>query len=174
VKLLNTVERRKKIIDYLIKSKNPTKGNEFSEIFNVSRQVIVQDIAVLRAQGYEITATPQGYIITGKELEGFIEEIVSKHETIEDIREELNIVVDNGGEVIDVTVDHPFYGEFNGKLMIKSRLDVKNFLFQMEESNAEPLSKMNDGIHLHKIKAPSKEILEEIKEQLKNRGFLVE
>jgi hypothetical protein len=174
VKLLNTVERRKKIIDYLIKSKNPTKGNEFSEIFNVSRQVIVQDIAVLRAQGYEITATPQGYIITGKELEGFIEEIVSKHETIEDIREELNIVVDNGGEVIDVTVDHPFYGEFNGKLMIKSRLDVKNFLFQMEESNAEPLSKMNDGIHLHKIKAPSKEILEEIKEQLKNKGFLVE
>lgn len=174
MKLLNTVERRKKIIDYLIKSKNPTKGNEFSEIFNVSRQVIVQDIAVLRAQGYEITATPQGYIITGKELEGFIEEIVSKHETIEDIREELNIVVDNGGEVIDVTVDHPFYGEFNGKLMIKSRLDVKNFLFQMEESNAEPLSKMNDGIHLHKIKAPSKEILEEIKEQLKNRGFLVE
>ncbi len=171
---MNTVERRKKIIDYLIKSKNPTKGNEFSEIFNVSRQVIVQDIAVLRAQGYEITATPQGYIITGKELEGFIEEIVSKHETIEDIREELNIVVDNGGEVIDVTVDHPFYGEFNGKLMIKSRLDVKNFLFQMEESNAEPLSKMNDGIHLHKIKAPSKEILEEIKEQLKNRGFLVE
>lgn len=174
MKLLNTVERRKKIIDYLIKSKNPTKGNEFSEIFNVSRQVIVQDIAVLRAQGYEITATPQGYIITGKELEGFIEEIVSKHETIEDIREELNIVVDNGGEVIDVTVDHPFYGEFNGKLMIKSRLDVKNFLFQMEESNAEPLSKMNDGIHLHKIKAPSKEILEEIKEQLKNKGFLVE
>ncbi len=171
---MNTVERRKKIIDYLIKSKNPTKGNEFSEIFNVSRQVIVQDIAVLRAQGYEITATPQGYIITGKELEDFIEEIVSKHETTEDIREELNIVVDNGGEVIDVTVDHPFYGEFNGKLMIKSRLDVKNFLFQMEESNAEPLSKMNDGIHLHKIKAPSKEILEEIKEQLKNRGFLVE
>jgi hypothetical protein len=174
VKLLSTSERRKKIICYLIKANNPTKGSEFSEIFSVSRQVIVQDVAVLRAEGYEITATPQGYIITGKELEGFIEEIVSKHEKIEEIREELNIIVDNGGEVIDVTVDHPVYGEFNGKLMIKSRLDVKYFLIQMEESNAEPLSSMNDGIHLHKIKAPSKEILEEIKTQLKNKGFIVE
>lgn len=171
---MNTVDRRKKLINHLIKAKDPIKGSRFAELFKVSRQVIVQDIAVLRAEGYEITATPQGYIITGKELEGFIEEIVSRHETAEEIREELNIVVDNGGEVIDVTVDHPFYGEFNGKLMIKSRLDVKNFLLQMEESNAEPLSSMNDGIHLHKIKAPSKEILEEIKTQLRQKGFMVE
>ncbi|SHI37615.1 hypothetical protein SAMN02745751_00174 [Dethiosulfatibacter aminovorans DSM 17477] len=171
---MNTVDRRKKLIDHLIKSNEPTKGSRFAELFNVSRQVIVQDIAVLRAEGYEITATPQGYIITGKELEGFIEEIVSRHESNEEIMEELNIVVDNGGEVIDVTVDHPFYGEFNGKLMIKSRLDVKNFLSQMEESNAEPLSRMNDGIHLHKIKAPSREILDEIKRQLKEKGFIVE
>jgi len=170
---VNTSDRRKKIIDYLIKAKDATKGSKFAEVFNVSRQVIVQDIAVLRAEGFEITATPQGYIITGKDLEGFVEEVVSRHETIDEIREELNIVVDNGGEVLDVTVDHPFYGEFNGKLMIRSRLDVKNFIIQMEESNAEPLSKMNDGIHLHKIKAPSKEILEEIKTQLKNKGFIV-
>lgn len=171
---MNTVDRRKKLINHLIKSNEPVKGSRFAELFNVSRQVIVQDIAVLRAEGFEITATPQGYIITGKELEGFIEEIVSRHESIEEIQEELNIVVDNGGEVIDVTVDHPFYGEFNGKLMIKSRLDVKNFLSQMEESNAEPLSRMNDGIHLHKIKAPSREILEEIKKQLREKGFIVE
>lgn len=174
MKSLYTADRRKEIIGHLIKATEAIKGSMFAEIFNVSRQVIVQDIAVLRAEGYEITATPQGYIITGKELEGFIEEIVSRHETIDEIREELNIVVDNGGQVLDVTVDHPFYGEFNGKLMIKSRLDVKNFIIQMEESNAEPLSKMNDGIHLHKIKAPTREILEEIKKQLMEKGFIVE
>lgn len=171
---MNTVERRKKIINYLMKANEATKGSKFAEIFNVSRQVIVQDVAVLRAEGYEVTATPQGYIITGKELEGYVEEIVSKHKTIEEIMEELNIVVDNGGQVLDVTVDHPFYGEFNGKLMIRSRLDVKNFLIQMEESNAEPLSRMNDGVHLHKIKTSSKEIMEEIKKQLRNKNFIVE
>ena len=166
-------KRREEILEHLLIMKNPVKGNEFSDIFNVSRQVIVQDIAVLRAEGNSIIATPQGYMISNIDIIGYVEQIVCKHHTKEEIIEELNIIVDNGGEILDVSVEHPIYGEFTGNLMIKSRLDVKNFIHQMEESKAEPMSSLNEGIHLHRIKTSSKDILEEIKMQLKSKGYLI-
>lgn len=170
---MNTKERRKKILAHLTLMKNPIKGNEISDIFNVSRQVIVQDIAVLRAEGNSIIATPQGYLISNIEIVGYIEQIVCKHFTKEEILEELNIIVDNGGEILDVSVEHPIYGEFTGNLMIKSRLDVKNLIEKMEESKAEPMSSLNGGIHIHRIKALNKEIIDIIKKQLKNKGYLI-
>lgn len=170
---MNTKERRKEILDKLIFLKRPVKGNEFADIFNVSRQVIVQDIAVIRAEGNNIIATPQGYTIPNLEEIGCIEQIVCKHHTKDEIMEELNIIVDNGGEILDVSVEHPIYGEFTGNLMIKSRLDVKNLINQMEISKAEPMSSLNEGIHLHRIKALNKDIIDIIKKQLKLKGYLL-
>ena len=170
---METNKRRKKIYEILIENNDPIKGSELAKIFKISRQVIVQDIAVLRAQGCNILATPQGYIILSKINDKITETIVCKHKGYDEIRDELNTIVDCGGEIIDVIVEHPIYGEIKGNLMIKSRLDVERFMEKLISLKAEPLAKLSDGIHIHTINANNNDSLERIKNELKNKGFLI-
>ena len=55
-------ERRKKIIEILHGRKMPVSGTELAAELGVSRQVIVQDIALLRATDKNILSTNKGYI----------------------------------------------------------------------------------------------------------------
>ncbi len=172
---MNTKERRKEIVNILKDRDKPIKGNNIAELFGVSRQVIVQDIAVLRAEGQEILATPQGYMIIDKKRDDkLLETIVSKHKGYKAIEDELNTIVDLGGEVLDVVVEHPIYGEIKCSLMIKSRLDVHHFMKNIKQKKAEPLAVLTNGVHIHTLKVPNNDVFLKIKKELRNKKYLIE
>lgn len=171
---MDSNKRRENILKLLIDSKLPIKGADIAEKFEVSRQVIVQDIAILRATGKKIMATPNGYIIINNKNNNLEKTIVSTHQNNENIKEELNIIVDLGGKILDVIVEHPVYGEIKGQLMISSRKDVEDFINKMKENNAPTLSTLTEGIHIHTIEVPSEKVFSEIKNKLKEKNFLLE
>lgn len=172
---MDSWERRKEILKLLRKKDKPIKGMDLANKFGVSRQVIVQDIAILRAKGESILATPQGYIIPVVEEENkIIETIVCKHTKYEEIEDELTTIVDLGGRVLDVVVEHPLYGEIKSPLMIDSRLDVAQFMKNLKKTKAEPLSTLTDGVHIHSVEVEDKKTLERIKEALNEKNYLIE
>ena len=167
-------ERRVSIMELLKTRGGCIKGIELAEIFNVSRQVIVQDIAVLRASGEAIIATPTGYFVTpSRESVSLRKTIVTKHEGVDSIEEELVTIVDNGGKILDVIVEHPVYGEIRGNLMVATRYDVEQFMKKVREDRAEPLSSLTEGLHLHTIEVPDEETYERILRELKKRNYLI-
>lgn len=170
---MESAERRLEILNSLKQLEKPIKGTELAEKFGVSRQVIVQDIALLRAKGEDILATPQGYIILKKEEVNVIRTIVCKHSGYNEIEDELITIVDMGGKVLDVIVEHPLYGEIKSPLMISSRLDVEEFMKNLKATKAEPLSSLTDGVHIHSIEARDEETLEKIKVALWQKGYLI-
>ncbi|KXZ40774.1 hypothetical protein SAMN05661008_01820 [Alkalithermobacter thermoalcaliphilus JW-YL-7 = DSM 7308] len=169
---MDTVNRRKNIEKLIYESNNPLKGSYLSKLLNVSRQVIVQDIAILRAQGVNIIATPQGYIIP-KTNNSIIKTIASNHFTIDEMKDELEIIVDNGGKVIDVIVEHPIYGEIKGILNISSRRDLDEFIEKVKNTKSQPISKLTNGIHFHNIEVKDNESYISIVNKLKEKGYLI-
>jgi transcriptional regulator of NAD metabolism len=166
--------RREEIFKVLKESKNPIKGTELSQKFQVSRQVIVQDIAILRAKGKNIIATPQGYIIPNTyDKNRILKTIACNHEGYDEIEDELKTIIDMGGKVIDVIVDHPLYGEIRSLLEIGSRLELQQFMDNIKKTNAEPLSSLTGGIHIHTIEVENEEIFERIKEALIRKKYLI-
>ncbi|NLK44593.1 MAG: transcription repressor NadR [Tissierellia bacterium] len=168
-------ERRNKILNILERAQEPTKGTDLAESFNVSRQVIVQDIALLRAKGKNILATPRGYVLPkGYEKERLIKTIVCAHHNNDELEEELRIIVDLGGKIIDVIVDHPLYGEIRSQLQIGSRYDLKLFMGEFKKTKAEPLSSLTGGIHLHTIEVEDEETFIRIRKKLLEKKYLIE
>jgi len=169
-----TEERRRKILEILNYSDEPITGSDLAKKFDVSRQVIVQDIAVLRAKGINIMATSNGYYISNiNEKNRNIKIVVCNHEGYDSIEEELRIMVDMGAKVLDVIVDHPLYGEIRCPLMINSRYDLENFIKKVKEVKAEPLASLTDGEHIHTIEVPNDEIYDIILKKLNEAGILV-
>jgi uncharacterized protein len=152
--------------------KGPIPGNELARQFRVSRQCLVQDVAILRAAGEEILSTPQGYRLPGaRAAHGAI--LACRH-TPEQTEEELQILVDHGVKVIDVVVEHPLYGELRGALMLESRADVAEFLERWRAAGASLLSSLTRGVHLHTVEASKPEMIARAKAQLQARGILLE
>lgn len=172
---MDSWERREEILKLLTEKNKPIKGMDLADKLGVSRQVIVQDIAILRAKGESILATPQGYIIpTIEEKNNIIKTIVCKHTTYEEIENELKTIVDIGGKVLDVVVEHPLYGEIKSPLMIGSRLDVAQFMKNLKKTKAEPLSMLTDGVHIHSIQVEDEKTLKRIEKVLKEKNYLIE
>lgn len=170
--VLEARERREKIENILRNGQSVT-GSTLAKLMGVSRQVIVTDIAIMRAAGLNIYATPQGYLIPVEQQQAVQGKIACSHDGLERLEKELCIIVDNGAKVVDVIVEHPVYGEIKGNLMIASRLDIKMFLEKLKTSNARPLSVVTGGIHLHTIEAPSGRIIEKVMSELNTAGILV-
>lgn len=171
---MDSEDRRTKIINILNNMNEPIKGMVLAEKLNVSKQIIVQDIALLRAKGENIISTPQGYIILkGEKSNKIVKTIVCKHEGNHAIEDELNSIVDMGGEILDVIVEHPIYGEIKSPLMIGSRLEVANFMENLRKTNAEPLSSLTDGVHIHSIQVDNEDVFEKIKKILDQKGYLI-
>lgn len=167
-------ERRQEILYMLNNSDQPVKGTDLAEQLGVSRQVIVQDVAILRARGENILATPQGYLIPqlyGKEK--LIKTIACTHQNNKEIEEELRIIVDLGGKILDVVVEHPLYGEIKSQLQISSRHDLKQFIDNLNETKAEPLSSLTGGVHIHTIEVEDEETLNRIKTNLLEKKYLI-
>lgn len=169
---MNAETRRRKIVEHLSRSASPVSATVLAGIFSVSRQVIVGDIALLRAAGEEITATPRGYIITHGDT-GLTKTVAVKH-TVQQTAEELYIFVDNGCIVEDVIVEHHIYGQLVGQLQLASRYDVGQFLERLEKGSASVLSSLTDGIHLHTLRCPDEAAFERTCRALKEVGILLE
>lgn len=183
-------ERRDALIHTMKEAKTPLSGTALARQFEVSRQVIVQDIALLRAAHYEIYSTPRGYMlmpsqktnnkstVTGQDKPAQKPENVRRvfhvSHTDEQIEEELNIFVDMGGRVIDVTVEHEVYGAIRADLPISCRRQVQEFMEEIRSGKSRPLKNLTSGVHYHTVEADSDKTLDYIEEELKKKGFLVE
>ena len=167
--------RREQILTVLSESQEPVSATKLASLYDVSRQIIVGDIALLRAAGEEIMATPRGYTMTPSSASGSYRRAVACiHEDPEDMRKELNIMVDNGCTVVDVIVEHVIYGQIIGALDISSRYDVSVFMEKVLTEQAPPLSSLTGGIHVHTLSCDSKETFERTVTELRKAGFLYE
>lgn len=164
-------KRREHLIKILNEKAEPISGGELSRLLGVSRQVIVQDIALLRASDYNIFSTTKGYLINHSESQKMKRLIKVKH-TTEQIEDELCTIVDNGGKILDVLVIHEIYGEITTALTIRNRLDVYDFVNKVKEQKIVPLKDLTDGIHHHTVEADSEEALNRIEKALAEKGYL--
>lgn len=163
-------ERRQAILDYLRHSSRPVSAGFLAELFSVSRQAVVGDVALLRASGEAITATPRGYVLE-RSHPGITGTVACLHSP-EDMERELMLMVDQGCTVENVIVEHPVYGQITGPLDLSSRYDVSEFIRKVEENGARPLSALTDGIHLHTLRCPDGETFERTAAALEEAGFL--
>ncbi|SFL64173.1 transcription repressor NadR [Salibacterium qingdaonense] len=168
-------QRRSLILEWLQDTSNPITGNDLAERTNVSRQVIVQDISLLKAKEHPILATSQGYVMLSEPQQHRVRrQIACFHSSdLHRTENELYIMVDHGARVIDVSIEHPFYGDISAPLMLSSRRDVKKFTESLQETNAPLLSELTDGTHMHTLEAGSDAVIEEIKQALYEDGFLL-
>lgn len=165
--------RRKMIIEVLKNSTKPVTGKALADEANVSRQVIVTDVALLKTANEPIIATNRGYLYLQQQDEvQMVRRVVICQHTREQTRQELEIIVDCGVTVVDVIVAHPIYGELTGNLRVSSRYDVEQFIQALEENEAALLSKLTSGIHLHTLEADSMDKIDLACEQLKEAGLL--
>ncbi|SCZ79246.1 transcription repressor NadR [Acidaminobacter hydrogenoformans] len=167
-----TEERRIKIAALLQESEEAVTGSSLAKRFEVSRQVIVQDIAVLRASGLQIVSTSNGYLIPKPRRGVHIRTLQSVHSGLAALEEELSIIVEYGGRIIDVMVEHPVYGEIVVALMINSRSDLEDFIKKVKASDAMPLASLTDGKHYHTIEVPNSGVYDIIESKLRERGFI--
>lgn len=169
---MGSKERRSEILKLLFEETEPQKGTKLANDFGVTRQVIVKDIALLRAEGHSIIATPDGYLIR-RNSDDKIRKIIAVNHEESEIYKELEIIIKYGGIVEDVIVEHPLYGEIKGMLMIKTLNDLIKFREKSNEIKAKPLSVLTGGIHNHTIWASSEEQMDEILNELKQNNFLI-
>ena len=167
---MNTSERRRCILEYLRQSDRPLSATALAQKLSVSRQIIVGDVALLRAAGEGITATPRGYVLE-RTRPGLLRTVACLHRP-EDMEQELTLMVDQGCAVENVIVEHPVYGQLTGPLILSSRYDISEFIRKVEENSAQPLSVLTDGVHLHTLRCPDQETFARTAAALANAGFL--
>lgn len=169
---MNASQRRQDIITLLSHSLQPISASQLASQFKVSRQVIVGDVALLRASNHDILSTPRGYCMAQPQPHHpFKGRLVCCHGK-EETENELCLIIDKGGMVLDVEVEHPVYGMLTATLNLKTREDVADFVKTMRSSHAQLLSSLTQGIHLHTISCPSKETFDDIKQALADHGYL--
>jgi len=169
---MEAASRRQAILDQLRTADRPVSASALAAVLNVSRQIIVGDIALLRAGGAEISATPRGYVLP-RVTDGITRTIACRH-MLAQTGQELDILVDNGCTVLDVIVEHPVYGQLTGQLQISSRYDVEQFLARIRDSDAAPLSMLTGGLHLHTLCCPNEDVYTRACAALKAAGLLLD
>lgn len=169
---MDAQERRQYIARRLEESTRPVSAAALARACSVSRQVIVGDVALLRAGGMDIAATPRGYVLPQPSA-GLVRTLACRHGG-ELMEAELNAIVDQGCTVLDVIVEHPIYGQLTGSLQLSSRYEVGQFVTRCRLEAAPPLSQLTEGIHLHTISCPSEEAFQRVRAALSAQGILVE
>lgn len=162
-------QRREQIIHIIKNSAGPVSGAQLAKQVKVSRQVVVQDIALIRANGVDIISTNRGYIIGDS---GKVSRVFKVHHTEEQVEEELNLFVDYGGYVKDVFVYHKVYDVLKADMNLKSRADVRKYMSELASGKSSLLMNVTSGYHYHTILADDEETLDIIQEELWAKGFL--
>ena len=169
---MNAAQRREYIMKRLNEAAQPVSATALAGELSVSRQIIVGDVALLRAAGEAVVATPRGYVIE-RHQGGPRYTVACRHDHT-GVEQELNLMVDHGCTVENVIVEHSVYGQLMGRLDISSRYDVKDFIRKVEENGAKPLSDLTGGIHLHTLICPSEGVYHALLAALREAGLLVE
>ncbi|MBE6547810.1 MAG: transcription repressor NadR [Ruminococcaceae bacterium] len=164
-------KRREEILEILKNADKAISATALAEKFGVTRQIIVADIALLRASGNAIRAEHRGYVIE-RQFKGISKKIVCKHDK-SGVRDEFYAIVDNGGSVVNVEVEHPIYGQISANMSISSRYDADEFIRETSEAGATQLSDLTGGIHIHTINVNDEKNYARICDELKRIGILV-
>ena len=162
-------ERRKQLLNILSSSNNPISGGTLAKELNVSRQIIVQDISLLRANGATIFSTNKGYLL---QEDRKYSRVFKVYHTDDQVEEELSTIVDAGGQIRDVFVYHKVYGVLKADMGIKTRRDIRAYMEEISTGKSRLLKNVTSGYHYHTIDAESEEILDAIQEELQQKGFL--
>ncbi len=161
--------RREEIINLLLSQDKPISGADLAKRFSVSRQIIVSDIAVIKASGYEILSTHYGYVMQKSPL---VERVLKLKHTTDETEDELSLIVNLGGTVVDVFVWHKVYGKMKAQLNIFSSLHVKQFIEGVRSGKSSELMNITGGYHYHTIRAESESVLDKIEEALQKKGYI--
>lgn len=167
---MKVAERRKAIVNLLLSSKEPISGRELAQKFNVSRQIIVQDITVLKGTGHEIISTNQGYVM---QKSPFSERVFKVRHTTAETEDELSCIVSLGGTVVDVFVWHKVYGRIDAPLNIFSKMHIKQFLEGVRTGQSTELMHITGGYHYHTVRADNEAVLDRIQSVLAERNYIV-
>lgn len=170
---MNGEQRRNLIIEKLEKLSSPVCATSLAEDFGVTRQIIVADIALLRASGMAIRSEHKGYILDKPDASVITKKIAVKHNK-DMVTQELYAIVDNGGKVLDVIVEHSLYGKISAELNVFSRYDADRFTENINLTGANPLSLLTHGLHIHTIAVENEESYERIKEKLTQLDIFIE
>lgn len=165
-------ERRNGILHYLSHNDKPVSGTALAQEFGVSRQVIVQDIALLRSANTPILSTNRGYLVQKSQLNNAVRIFKCCHSD-EQTEDELNCIVDQGGAIENVFVNHKVYGRVEAEMNIRSRRDVREFINGIHSGKSTLLKKITSDYHYHTVSAATEEILDAIEEELKERNYLI-
>lgn len=163
--------RREEILSLIGNTENPIPASVLKERFNVSRQVIVQDIAILRANGYDITATNRGYVLghTARATR-----IFKCRHSFDEIVSEGALIIETGGRIEDIFVNHRVYGRISARLDLQNRMHVEELYRSLVSGASKPLMSVTDGYHYHTVSADSEETLDKIGKILRENKFLIE
>ena len=166
---MKVTERRKAIVNLLLSAGEPVSGSDLAQRFGVSRQIIVQDITVLKGTGYEILSTNQGYVMQKSPLK---ERVFKVRHTVEETEDELSCIVGLGGTVVDVFVWHKVYGKIEAGLNIFSPLHIKQFLEGVRTGQSIELMQVTGGYHYHTVRADNEAVLDRIEAALSERNYI--
>ena len=174
-------ERRNELLKTIREAEKPISGAALARKYQVSRQVIVQDIALLRAAHHAIYSTPRGYQIAASyqlpeennQANAAVYRVFHVSHTDEQIEEELNIIVDMGGRVVDVFVEHEVYGSIRAELPIRCRRHVQEFMESIQNGQSSPLKNLTSGVHYHTVEADSAKTMDLIEKELGKKGYLI-
>ncbi|WP_195420749.1 transcription repressor NadR [Faecalicatena contorta] len=164
-------ERRNAIVSHIKNSAIAVSGKALAQEYEVSRQVIVQDIALIRASGHDIISTNRGYILNTPKSAGRVFKV---NHTDDDLENELCSIVDLGGRVVNVMINHRVYGHMEAELNINSRRKVMEFMEDIRSGKSSPLKNITSNYHYHKVEADNEETLDMIEEMLRRKGYLIE
>lgn len=167
-------QRRMQILQMLKEQGAPLSGTALAKAFHVSRQVIVQDIALMRAENHSILSTNKGYLYHTAETENTQPKRVFfvKHST-EQVLDEFLIMTELGGKVLDVAVEHELYGQIRVDLLIETPQDARDFADKLSNCRDNPLKVLTDDCHYHTVAAPSEKLLDLIEQELREKGYLL-
>lgn len=167
--------RREKIWTILSLATTPVSGTELAKTLGVSRQVIVQDIALLRARNREILSTNKGYLLFRPLADDqSVTAVIAVKHSSDQVLDEFKTILDFGGHILDVSVDHDYYGQIQIDLVINDMKDAEEFVYKMKHSQSQPLKCLTGDVHYHTITAPSQKILDLIRTELRQKGYLLE
>ena len=164
-------KRREEILSFIGNAENPIPASVLAERVAVSRQVIVQDIAIIRANGYDVTATNRGYVLNSKIQ---ATRVFKCRHSFEEIVDEGALIIEAGGKVEDVFVNHRVYGRISSRLDLINRTHVEELYRSLVSGASKPLMSVTDGYHYHTVSAEDEATLDGIERALRERGFLIE
>ena len=166
-------ERRLGILNKLQETDTPLSGTALAKAFHVSRQIIVQDIALMRAENRSIVSTNKGYLLrTQKDANTQPKRVFFVKHHNDQVFDEFKTILELGGKVLDVAVEHELYGQIRVELLIETKADAADFHERLLACRDNPLKVLTDDCHYHTVAAPSERLLDYIEEDLRRKGYL--